>query len=49
MKIGVGSVVKARFVEKEENTREVRIRRTREKVMVYVQAVVGNNKFLVQF
>ena len=47
--IGVGSVVKAKVGEMEENTREGRIRRMRKELMGCVQAVVGKKKLLVQF
>ena len=46
MKIGVGSVVKA---EIEENTRERRITNMWKEVTGRVQAVVGKQRFLVQF
>ena len=48
-KIGVGSLVKEKFIKMEENTREVIIRRTRKEVVGCVQAVVGKKNFLVQF
>ena len=48
-KIGVGSVVKAKVGEMEENTREGRIRRMRKELMGRVQAVVEKKKILVQF
>ena len=40
-KIGMGSVVKAKVGEMEENKREVRIRIIRKEMVVCVQAVVG--------
>ena len=49
MKIGVGYIVKAKVGELENITREERIRRTRKEVVVCVQDVAGNKKFLVQF
>ena len=48
-KIGVGSAVKAKVGEMEENTREVRIRRIRKYVVGCVQNVVGIKILLVQF
>ena len=48
-KIGVGSVVKAKVGDMEENTREGRNSRIRKEVVGCVQDVVGNKKFLVQF
>ena len=48
-KIGVGSVVKAKVREIEENTREGRSRRMRKEVVGCVQDVVGKKRFLVQF
>ena len=48
-KIGVGSVVKAKFGELEKLTSEGRIRMMRKEVVVCVQAMVCNKKFLVQF
>ena len=42
-------VVKEKVVEIEENKQEERISRIRKKVVGYVYAVVGNNKFLVKF
>ena len=45
----VGSVVKAKVGEMEENTREGRIRRMRKEMMGCVQAVVGKKKLVVQF
>ena len=48
-KIGVGSVVKAKVGEMEENTRERRIRSMRKELMGRVQAVVEKKKLLVQF
>ena len=47
--IGVGSVVKAKVGEMEENTREVRIKRMRRDLMGCVQAAVGMKKLVVQF
>ena len=49
MKIRVGSVVKAKVGEMEENKREGRSRRMRKEVVGFFRAVVGGNKFLVQF
>ena len=48
-KIGVGSVVKLKVGDMEDNTREVIIRRMSKYVVGCVQAVVGKNKFLVKF
>ena len=48
-KIGVGSVVKAKAGETEENKREGSNRRMRKDVVGCVQAVVGKKNFLVQF
>ena len=48
MKIGVGSVVKAKVGELENITREGISRMTRKDVVICVQSVVGNNNFLVQ-
>ena len=48
-KIGLGSVIKAKVGETEENTREGRSRTMRKEVVGCVQDVVGKNKFLVQF
>ena len=45
----MGSIVKAMVRELENITRELRIRRMSKEVMVFVQAVVGKKKFLVQF
>ena len=47
--IGVGSVVNTKVREIEENTREVRIRSIGKYVVGCVQAVVGENRFLVKF
>ena len=47
--IGMGSVVKAKVGDMEENTREGRIRRIRKVLMGCVQAVVGKKKLVVQF
>ena len=46
--IGVGSVVKAKVGEMEENIGEGRIKRTRKELMGCVQAVVGKKKLVVQ-
>ena len=48
-KIGLGSVVKAKDVEMENNTMEVRIRRMRENMVICLQDVVDKKKFPVQF
>ena len=48
-KIGLGSVIKAKVGETEENTREGRSRTMRKEGVGCVQDVVGKNKFLVQF
>ena len=48
-KVGVGSVVKAKVEDMEENTRKGRIRRTGKEVVGCVQDVVGEKEFLVQF
>ena len=47
MKIGVGSVVKAKVREIEDNTKEGRIWSMSKEVVGCVQAVVANKKFLV--
>ena len=44
-KIGVGSVVKEKFCDMEDNTREGRISRMRKYVVVCVQSMQGNNHF----
>ena len=49
MKIGVGSVVKAKVGELEKITREGRSRRMRREVVGCVQAVGEKKKFVVQF
>ena len=49
MKIGVGSVVTESCGEMDEKTREERIRRAGNKVVVYVKDVVGGKKLLVQY
>ena len=46
--IGVGSVVKAKVGEAEENTREGRIRRMRKDLMGCFQDVMGEKKLLAQ-
>ena len=48
-KIGVGSLVKAKVGNMEDNTREGRSRGMRKAVVVYSYSVVGKKKFLVQF
>ena len=48
-KIWVGFVVKAEVGELENITRVGRIRSMRKLVVGFVQGVVGNKKFLVQF
>ena len=48
-RIGVGSVVKAKVGEMEDNTREERSRRVSKEVVGCVQRVVGKKRFLVQF
>ena len=45
----MGSVVKAKVGEIEENTREGRSRRTRKEVVGCVQDVSGKKNFLIQF
>ena len=45
----MGYVVKAQVLYMEENKRYRRSRRTSKEVVGCVQAVVGKNKFLVQF
>ena len=47
--IGVGSIVKAKVGNMEDNTREARTRRKRKYVVGCVHAVVWNKKFLLQF
>ena len=47
--IKVGSIMKAKIGEMEDNTREGKSRRMRKLVVVCVQAMVGEKKFLVQF
>ena len=47
--IGVGSVVKAKVGDMEENIREGRTRRIRKEMVGYLQSMVGNNRFLFQF
>ena len=49
MKIGLGSAVKEKVREMEENKGEGSSRRTRKEVLVCVQDLVENNKPLVQF
>ena len=49
MKIGVGSVVKAKVGELEKVTREGRSRRMRKEVLGCVHSVVGKKEFLVIF
>ena len=49
MKIGLGSIVKEKVGEKEDNKREGIITRTRKEVVVCVQDVVGNNNFVDKF
>ena len=48
-RIGVGSVVKAKVGEMEDNTREERSRRVSKEVVGCVQSVVGKKILLVQF
>ena len=48
MKIGVGSVVKAKVGNLEEITKEERIRSMSKEVVGCIQSVVGKKKFLVQ-
>ena len=48
-KIGVGSLVKAKVGNMEDNKSEGIIRRIRKDVVGYVQYVVGKKNFLVQF
>ena len=48
-KMGVGSVVKAKVGEIEENTREERIRRISKEVVGCVHAIVVKNILLSQF
>ena len=48
-KIGVGSVLNAKFEDMGDNKREVRIRRMRKYVVGCVQAVVRKKRFSVQF
>ena len=48
-KIRVGSDVKTKVRDMEENTREVRTRRMRKEVVGCVHAVAGKKNFLVQF
>ena len=48
-KIGLSSVVMAKVGEMEENTREEISSRISIDFMVFVQDMVGNKKFLVQF
>ena len=48
-KVGVGSFVTTKVGELENITREGRSSRTRKEVVVCVQDVSGNKKFLVQF
>ena len=48
-KIKMGSLVKAKVIKMEDNTREGRNRRMRKEVVVCVQFAVGKNNFLVQF
>ena len=48
-KIGVGSVVKSKVREMEDNTREVRIRSMSKEVLGCVQDVLGKKRSLVQF
>ena len=47
--IDVGTLGKAKVGEMEEKIREGRSRRTRKEVVGCVQAVIGNNKYLLQF
>ena len=47
-KIGVGSTVTEKFGDMEENSREVRIKGTRNELLGCVQDVVGKNKSLYQ-
>ena len=49
MKIGVGSVVKAKVVQLEKITREGRSRSMRKDVVVCVHIVMLKNNFLYQF
>ena len=46
-KTGLGYLVKEKVGNMEENTREVRSRRTRKYVLGHVKSVVGKKKFLV--
>ena len=48
-KIGLGSIVRKRFGDIEENTGEGRNRRMSEDVVGYVQAALGKNIFFDQF
>ena len=48
-KIGVGSLVKAKVRNMEENTREGGIRSMRKDVVGFVQSLVGKNEFLFKF
>ena len=45
----MGSIVKAKVGEMEDNKRKAGIRSMIKEVVGCVQAVAGNNKFLVQF
>ena len=47
--IGVEYLVKAKVGNTEENTREVRIRRTRKEAVSCVHDETGKKKFLVKF
>ena len=49
MIIGLGSVVKAKVVDMEDNIREGKIRRMWKEVAGCIQAVLGNKKLLFQF
>ena len=48
-KIRVGSVVKVKVREMEENTREGKIMRTKKEVVGCVQDMLGKKKFVVKF
>ena len=49
MELGLGSIVKAKVEEIEENTRDRIIKSTRKEVMGCVQAAMEKNILLVQF
>ena len=48
MNIGVGSVVKSKVGDMDDNTREGRTRRIGKEVVRCVHDVVGNKKFIVK-